>query len=98
MLIEALPVRAGALRIVLGGLDEDGVGRAGDRAQLAANAALETVLVPRQDVESPEAREHLQLLVRVLNRERLLEQIFERNAETGGQLLDHALSLPSRWK
>src|SRR5207247_2106385 len=39
--------------------DEDGVGGAGDRAQLAAHAALEPVLVACEDVEPAKAREHL---------------------------------------
>ena len=52
---------------------------------------LEAVLVPRQDVEAAETREHLELLVRVLDGEGLLEQVLEGDRETRSQLLDHAM-------
>src|SRR5262249_12828785 len=52
----ALPVRDRLVRIVLGGLHEDRVGRAGDRAQLATDAALEAGLVAGGEVVGPGAR------------------------------------------
>src|SRR5262245_23663542 len=48
-----LPVGPGVCGVVLGGLDEDRVGRTGNRAQLASDAALEAILVPGQDVQPP---------------------------------------------
>src|SRR5439155_4266746 len=86
---ESLAVRTRGGRIVLRGLHVDRVRRAGHRAQLAAHAALEAVGVPGEDVEPAEAREHLELLVRVLDGEGLLEQVLERDAQPLGKLLKH---------
>jgi hypothetical protein len=43
-----------------------------------------------EDVESPEAREHLELLVGILDREGLLEEVLKRDPEALSQLFEHA--------
>ena len=44
------------VRVVLGRLDVDGIGRAGRLAQHAADAAFQAILVAAQLVARPEAR------------------------------------------
>src|SRR5262245_61284567 len=61
--------------------DSDAVGRARGCAERAADALLEPVLVPVQPVPSAEARVHGFLVLRVLLRDRLVEQLAERDGE-----------------
>src|SRR5690242_9761815 len=78
---EALSGRDPIVRGVLGRDDADAVGRAGGRAQRAADALLEAVLVPVQAVAAAVARVHRPLVLRVLLRDRLLEDLLQRDAE-----------------
>src|SRR5207253_6977960 len=64
---------------VLGGDDPDAVGRAGSRAERAADALLEPVLVPVQPVAPAEARIDRPHVLRVLDGDRLVEQLPERD-------------------
>src|SRR5207237_9893895 len=70
---------------VVGGVlrrdDADAVGRAGGRAERAADALLEPVLVDVQAVPSAEARVDRPLVLRILLRDRLLEDVLQRHAE-----------------
>src|SRR6266550_2173918 len=70
---------------VVGGVllrdDADAVGRAGSRAERAADALLEPVLVPPEPVPPAEARVDRPLVLRVLLRDRLLEDLFEGDPE-----------------
>src|SRR5262245_5931846 len=75
----AFPVRLGIVGRILGSLHEDRVGRAGHRAELTTHATLEAVAMAGEDVEPAEAREHLQLLVGILDGEGLLEEVLKRN-------------------
>ena len=68
---------------VVGSLDVDGVGRAGPRAQLAADALLQAVGVAVELVASVVARRGRPGLLRVLLGDRLLEDRLQRDAETG---------------
>ena len=63
------------------GLEVDGVGRAGDRAQAAGDAFLQIVLVAHQHLFAAVFREHRDLLVRVVHRHGLLENVLERGEE-----------------
>src|SRR5215218_1832314 len=71
------PVR----RRVLLGDDADAVGRARRGAERAADAFLEAVRVAPETVAAAEARVHGPLLLRVLLRDRLLEDLLQRYAE-----------------
>src|SRR5437016_14460142 len=66
------------VRGILGSLDQDAVGRAGPRAKLAADAALQAVVVALQHVPASEAGIHLPLLLRILDRHRPGEHRLER--------------------
>src|ERR671939_237181 len=66
------------VRGILGSLNQDAVGRAGPRAELAADAALQAVVVALQHVPTPEAGIHLPLLLRILDRYRPGEHGLER--------------------
>src|SRR5205823_1590928 len=66
---------------VLGRDDADAVGRAGGGAERAADALLEAVLVPLQPVPPAVARVHGALVLRILLRDRLLEDLLQRYAE-----------------
>src|SRR3954466_9944310 len=66
---------------VLGRDDADAVGRAGGSAERAAHALLHAVLVPVQPVPAAVARVHGPLVLRVLLRDRLLEDLLQRDAE-----------------
>src|SRR5439155_8099377 len=68
-------------RRVLLGHDADAVGRAGRRAERAADALLEPVFVPVQPVPPAEARIDRPLVLRVLLCDRLLEDLFEGDPE-----------------
>src|SRR5207248_8381526 len=69
------------VRGVLCGDDADAVRRTSRRAQRAADALLETVLVPPQSVPPAEAWIDRALVLGVLLRQRLLEQLPERQRE-----------------
>src|SRR4051812_49185685 len=66
---------------VLGRDDADAVGRARGGAERAADALLEPVLVPPEPVPAAEARVERPLVLRVLLRDRLLEDLLQRDAE-----------------
>src|SRR4029077_2294016 len=66
---------------VLGGDDADAVGRAGGGAGGTAHALLQPVLVAVQEVAAAEARVDGPLVLRVLLRDRLLEQLLEGDGE-----------------
>src|SRR5581483_1736410 len=68
-------------RVLLGD-DADAVGRARRRAERAADALLEPVLVPVEAVPAAEARVDRPLVLGVLLRDRLLEDLPEGDAET----------------
>ena len=59
------------------GDDADAVRRACGRAERAADALLEAVLVPVQAVAAAVARVHRALVLRVLLRDRLLEDLLQ---------------------
>src|SRR5438105_2633706 len=77
----ALAGRHAVLGRVLRGHDPDAVGRAGGRAERAADALLEPVLVPPEPVPAAEARVDRPLELRVLLRDRLLEDLLEGDPE-----------------
>src|SRR5579884_1957409 len=77
----ALAGRDAVLGRVLGRDDADAVGRARCRAERAADALLEPVLVPPETVAAAEARVDRPLVLRVLLRDRLLEHLLQRDAE-----------------
>src|SRR5262249_51747763 len=66
---------------VLGGDDADAVRRARRRTERAADALLEPVRVHVKPMATAEARVDRALVLRVLLRDRLLEQLLERNGE-----------------
>src|SRR4029453_12498545 len=66
---------------VLGGDDADAVGGARGCAEGAADALLEPVLVAPEPVPSAEARVEGALVLGVLLRDRLLEDLLQRDAE-----------------
>src|SRR5262245_11031729 len=74
---------------VLTRLHVDRVGGTDGRAEAAADAALEAVLVAVKLVEAPEARIHLHALLGVAERDRLLEEMRQRDRKTLHQLGDH---------
>src|SRR5579871_6997485 len=77
----ALAGRDAVVRRVLGGDDADAVGRARRGAERAADALLQPVLVAPDPVPPAEARVDRPLVLRVLLRDRLLEDLLERDAE-----------------
>src|SRR4051795_10046332 len=83
-LIDARVALAGGNAVVgrvLGRDDADAVRRARGRAERAADAFLEPVLVPPEPVPPAEARVERTLVLRVLLRDRLLEDLLQRHAE-----------------
>src|SRR5262249_24443618 len=76
----ALARRDAVLRRVLGRDDADAVRGARRCAERAADALLEPVLVAPQAVAPAEARIDRSLVLRVLLRDRLLEDLLERDA------------------
>src|SRR5215471_3440777 len=77
----ALAGRDTVVRCVLGSDDPDAVRRARGRAERAADALLEPVLVRVQPVAAAETRIHRPLVLRVLLRDRLLEDLLEGDPE-----------------
>src|SRR5581483_3003234 len=77
----ALAGRDPVSRLVLGGDDADAVRRAGGGAERAADALLEPVLVPVQAVTAAEARVDRPHVLRVLDGDRLVEQLPEGHRE-----------------
>ena len=77
----ALACRDAVVGRVLGRDHADAVSRACGRAEGAADALLEPVLVQVQPVTSPEPRVDRPLVLRVLLRDRLLEDLLEGDAE-----------------
>jgi hypothetical protein len=76
---------AGGVALLVGvlvGDDADAVGGAGRRAQRAADALLEAVRVAVKAMAAAEARVDRTLVLRVLLRHRLSEEVPERDAET----------------
>src|SRR5690348_13551988 len=90
----ALARRDAVVRRVLRGDDPDAVRGTGGRAERAADALLEPVLVPPQHVPAAEARIDRALVLRVLLRGRLLEDLLEGDPEAL-QRLDR---LGAHWK
>jgi hypothetical protein len=88
----AFPMGDPLLVGVLGGLDVDRVGRAGDGAQLAPYAALQPVLVLDQDVPAAIAGRQGQPLFRVRHRGRLAKDVLEGRGQSLGQLGEHVRS------
>src|SRR4029079_5814882 len=83
-LVDARVALAGGdavLRRVLVGDDANAVGRTGGCAKRAADALLESVLMAPEAVPSPEARGHRALVLRVLLRDRFLEDLSEGDSE-----------------
>src|SRR4029077_7499706 len=76
-----LPGGDAVLRRVLLGDDTDAIGRARSGAERAAHALLQPVLVDVQAMPAPEARVDRALVLGVLLRHRLLEQLPERDGE-----------------
>src|SRR6266550_3869158 len=66
---------------VFGGDDADAVGGARGSAERAADALLQPVLMPPEPVAAAEARIDRTLVLRVLLRDRLLEDLLEGDAE-----------------
>src|SRR5947209_5368184 len=88
----ALAGRVALLRSVLGRDNADAVGGARGCAERAADALLEAVLVPVQPVAPAEPRVDRALVLRVLLRHRLAEQVPEGDAESLEVVVDaHAL-------
>src|SRR6185436_12190754 len=84
-LVDARVALAGGdavLARVLGGDHADAVGRARRRTERAADALLEAVLVPVEPVPPAKARVHRPLVLRVLLRDRLAEELPERDGES----------------
>src|SRR5215467_6479989 len=77
----ALAGRDAVVRRVLGGDDPDAIRRAGSRAERAADALLEAVLVQMEAVAAAEPRIDRPLVLRVLLRDRLLEDLLEGDPE-----------------
>src|SRR4029453_16187164 len=79
------PVAPTGRNAIVGGVlcrdDANAVGRAGSRAQRAADALLEPVLVSPEPVPPAEARGEGALVLRVLLRDRLLEDLLQRDAQ-----------------
>src|SRR5207244_611936 len=73
--------RDSIVRCVLRSDDADAVGRAGGRAERAADALLQTVLEPVEAVPAAEARVDGPLVLGVLLRDRLLEELPEGDRE-----------------
>src|SRR5919108_525895 len=71
---------------VLGRDDPDAVRRAGGSAQRAADALLQAVRVAPEPVAAAETWIDGTLLLRVLLRDRLLENLFERDAEAANRI------------
>src|SRR6185503_8932918 len=94
----ALAGRDAVVRRVLGGDDPDAVGRAGSRAERAADALLQAVLVLPEAMAAAEPRVDRPLVLRVLLRDRLLEDLLERDPEAleGFQRLWAHISLRTR--
>src|SRR5579884_584818 len=88
----ALAGRDAVVGRVLRRHDADAVGGAGGRAERAADALLQPVLVPPQPVPAAEARVDRPLVLRVLLRDRLLEDLLEGDPEAlqrGDRLRTH---------
>src|SRR5581483_3164600 len=87
----ALPGGDPVVRGVLRGHDADAVGGAGGRAERAADALLEPVLVPPEPVPAAEPRVERPLVLRVLLRDGLAEDLLERDPEAlqGARRLGH---------
>src|SRR5215207_5814968 len=85
----ALAGRDPVRRRVLGRDHADAVGRARGSAERAADALLEPVLVRMQPVAAPEARVDRPFVLRVLLRDRLLEDLPEGDAEAPGGAQSH---------
>jgi hypothetical protein len=64
------------------------VGRARDRAQAAGDALLEVVLVAHQHLLAAVFGKHRELLVRIVHRDRLLEEMLEGGGKTDDQGTD----------
>src|SRR4051794_17970876 len=84
----ALARRDAVVGGVLGGDDADAVGGTGGCAERAADALLEPVLVLVQAMTAAVARVHRPLVLRVLLRDRLLEDLLQRDAEALQRLWD----------
>src|SRR5918911_2353826 len=89
------------VRGILGSLDQDAVGRAGPGTELAADAALQAVVVALQHVPTPEAGIPLPLLLRILDRHRPGEHGLERKrhalderADAGNAIADGTHHFP----
>src|SRR5262245_57581984 len=77
----ALAGRDPVVRRVLGGDDPDAIRRAGGCAERAADALLEAVLVQMEAMAAAETRIDRPLVLRVLLRDRLLEDLLEGDPE-----------------
>src|SRR5579871_442550 len=69
--------------VILGSLEVNRVGRAGDGAQPARHALLEAVLVPHEHLLAPVLRKHRDLFIRVVHRDGLPEHVLEGQGEPG---------------
>src|SRR4051794_34405946 len=90
----ALAGRDAVVRRVLGGDDADAVRGARRCAERAADALLQPVLVPPEPVPSAEPRIDRPLVLRVLLRDRLLEDLLEGDPEA----LERLERLRAHWK
>src|SRR5713101_9028832 len=73
---------------VLGGDDQDAAHRAGRRAQLAADASLETVVVSAEIVAAAVALRSRRLVLGVLERDLRREELAEGRLQAAGQRTD----------
>src|SRR5579872_647236 len=87
---EALARRGGMRWIILRPDHGDRVGRTGDRAQLAADAALQAVIVLAQLVNAAESLGVRERLARIIDRRFLAEEVLERGAHARDETADGA--------
>src|SRR5262249_54250865 len=76
--------------VVLGRLEVNCVGRARNRAQAAGDALFEPILIPHEHLFAPPLRKHRELLLGVVDRDGLLEQVLEGGGETDDERANHS--------
>src|SRR4029434_4151610 len=86
--VDAEEVRITTPRFILGCLERDAIDRTGDRAEVARHAALAAVGIARQNDPAPVAGREIRLLLRILNRNPLLEGM-EKNVPDRPEYAEH---------
>src|SRR4029450_6762759 len=76
--------------VVLRRLEVDGVSRARHRAQSTRDTLFQPIFIAHQDLLAPVLREDRNLLVRVIHRDLLLEEVFEGRRKADDERTDHA--------